>query len=734
MNTEVTSYCENQTLVDAIMENLGHGVVACDSDGNLTFFNKTLREWHGCDVRTIPSEQWAEKFDLYETDGMTHLPTERIPLMRAFSGEIVKDAMFYLVVKGQRPRLINSDAAPLISPEGRKIGAYAIMDDITDRLKKEREIVQAMAMLDATEDGIFICDAETLQFEYVNRGAVKQVGYSRDELLAMTPLEIKPEFDEEAYRAILDQVKKRSGRMLRFETVHRHKDGSNVPVELNFQVIAPLGERERAVVTARDVSERMKAEAMKVAKDAADEANRAKSAFLANMSHEIRTPMNAILGYTQLMKNESGLPDIARDYLDVIDRSSEHLLSLINDILDMSKVEAGMVELSLEAFDIVKLLEDIAMMFRVSTESRGLNLELELLEGLPQVIESDQSKIRQVLINLVGNAVKYTARGGVVLRACGEVYEDGAAAVVVDVEDSGEGIEEVDRESIFAAFEQTREGRRQGEGTGLGLAISRKFAEALGGSLVLQRSSGRGSVFRFSFPVTLSAEMNIPENPKPARKILRLAESETDRRILIADDRDTNRDLLLRLLQRVGYRTRTVPNGLEAVRVAREWRPNLILMDMRMPELNGLAATRQIRACPEVSEVPIVIVSASAMEENRAEALEAGANGFIRKPFREDEILEESARLIGASYLYEAEEAPASTPSDLAETKQALADILRLDQIEYCRETLEMGDVDELIRFIRAECGAAYPAWVERVSGLADRLELESLAIVFGQD
>ncbi len=720
-------------LLSTLMENLSDGVVSCDAEGKLTFSNRAIREWHGTDIPSIPPEQWSEHFEMYEGDGVTPLKFERIPLLRALKGEQVQNAEITLVSKGKAPRYLSCNADSIYDDDGKKIGAVVIMHDFTNRIQSEREMRQALDMLDATEDALLICDPLTLQFEYVNLGAIKQLGYTREELLRMTPLDIKPDYDEESYRAMLKTTQDHPELTHRFSTVHRHKDGHHIPVELHLQMITPPGGSAHVVAMVRDMTESQEAERMVIAKEAAEAANRAKSTFLANMSHEIRTPMNAILGYTQLLKNEPNLSPVAKNHLEVITRSSDHLLALIDDILDMSKVEAGMSRLTLQPFDFKRLLEDMGSMFRVRVQEKQLTFELDILDDVPSYITSDENRIRQVLINLLGNAVKFTQEGGVVLRVSTHTTE-GVPIISIEVEDSGEGISEADWEMIFEPFEQSSTGRSHAGGSGLGLPISKRFAEIMGGSLVLLKTDEHGSTFRFTFPAQPCREEDIPHLVVAEKAILRLQDKDMGRRILVVDDRDTNRDLLSKMLERVGYEVRTVVNGQEAIDMTLEWRPDLVLMDMQMPVIDGKEATRQIRENDSaISRTPILIVSASVLEENRREALSSGANGFIRKPFRENEILEEVAQWIKVSYVYDEshEDTVVEAPSEL---RSSLREVLSESQWNACRENLELGDIDAVSECIQSACGSAYPELAQAALRLTDHLNMDALNTIFGDE
>ncbi|HBE19655.1 MAG TPA: histidine kinase [Cyanobacteria bacterium UBA11149] len=401
-----------------------------------------------------------------------------------------------------------------------------------------------------------------------------------------------------------------------------------------------------------------------IAKEKAEVANQAKSTFLANMSHELRSPLNAILGFAQLMTRSQTLPAEDRENVRIIIRSGEHLLTLINNVLDLSKIEAGRTTLNPKNFDLYRMLDDISDMFQLKAEDKYLQLIFDRDSHLPQYIRTDEVKLRQVLINLLNNALKFTQVGGVSVRVgIGEAItrsliplpiskNDKITTITFEIEDTGFGIAHEELDRLFEAFVQTQTGKDAQEGTGLGLAISRKFVQLMGGDMSVNSTLGSGTNFKFNIQAIIGDNSQI-KSPKNYRRVIALEPNQPQYKILIVDDKPLNRQLLIKLLNPLGFELQEASNGKEAIEIFQTYSPHLIWMDMRMPVIDGYEATKHIKSTIKGQATAIIALTASALEEERAVILSAGCDDFIRKPFREEDIFNAMHKHIGVRYVYE---------------------------------------------------------------------------------
>ncbi len=451
--------------------------------------------------------------------------------------------------------------------------------------------------------------------------------------------------------------------------------------------------RERTAEIAEKVEQLAASEKLALEeKQNAVEANRAKSIFLANMSHELRTPLNAILGFIQLMERSAGRSSDDRESLAIISRSSENLLALILDLLTASKIEAGGVQLSENAFDFHRLLRGLHEMFGLDAQARGLTFVFDpTQENIPRYVWGDENKLRQILVKLLGNAFRFTQRGEVSLRVD---WRDSRA--FFEVRDTGRGIRAEDLRRVFAPFVQGQSEERFHEGAGLGLTIARTYAQAMDGQMTIESEVGRGTIVRFDVRMPLTSTV---ESDQESRRVTGLAPGTTAPKILVVDDTWENRALLARILSSVGCEVREARNGEEGVAAWEEWRPDLIWMDTRMPVLDGPAATREIRRKEGAERrVRIIATTTSEFDQERDDVLAAGCDDYLAKPCSEGAILEKIARHLGVRFTYED-----TVADDDSFAPEPTVEVARLaavpnDVLDRLRQAVTEGDVEEASR------------------------------------
>ena len=545
--------------------------------------------------------------------------------------------------------------------------------DVTDRRLFELEISRLAQAVEQSPTGTVITDADG-NLLYTNQAYTRITGYSFADAYAKRSNELlSSELSIEQFQEILNHMS--FGRSWGGVVQNKHKNGEIYWEQASASPIYDQrGKISSYLFLRTDITDRMHNEEelrrykdhleeevqqrtadLILARNSAEAANQAKSVFLANMSHELRTPLNAILGFSSLMRKSPSISEKEHQNLDIINRSGEHLLTLINDVLDMAKIESGRVQLEQAAFDLGGMVRDVTEMMQVRSQAKGLTLRVDQSSHFPRYIKGDEARLRQILINLLGNAIKFTNQGGVTLRLGTKMNT--RSHLLIEVEDTGVGIPITEQKRIFEPFVQLGE---QGinKGTGLGLAITRQFVELMGGTIFIHnkceadKTDIKGSVFHIELPLEEVSDRDVEARTETAPgDVIGIAPGQPNYRVLIVEDQFENQLLLKKLMEIVGIQTRVAGNGAEGVELFKSWLPHLIWMDHQMPVMDGVEAMKKIRDLPGGKAVKIVAVTASAFSEQRSELMNAGMDDFVRKPYRSNEIYDCITKNLGLQFL-----------------------------------------------------------------------------------
>lgn len=630
----------------------------------------------------------------------------------------------------------------------REIG-WRLADALTSLLS-QRDVQESEAkyrrIVDTSSEGIWMLgpDARTT---FVNARMAEMLGRTIEEMKGSRLIDFM--FAEDTLEYYQKIENRRKGMAETYERRFRHKDGRTIWTIVSatpildashnflgsFAMFTDITERrlaEEELLRYKDQLEetvQQRTSELMVARDAAEAASKAKSIFLANMSHELRTPLNAVLGFSSMMRCEPDITESQRENLDIINRSGEHLLTLINDVLEIAKIEAGRVSLDTAAFDLGAMVRDVTDMMRHRAEEKGLRLEMDQSSEFPRYIKGDEPHLRQVLVNLVGNAIKFTQHGSVTIRL--NVKQNAQQHLIMEVEDTGPGIAPEDQKRLFKPFVQLGEAGVQ-KGTGLGLAISRQFVELMGGIITVKSTVGKGSIFRIELVTKIANEKDIGALQKTLRvgDVVGTAPGTPKYRILIAEDQPENQLLLSQLMTRIGLDVKLAENGETCINLFQQWQPHLIWMDRQMPVMDGMEAMKRIRQLPGGHEVKIVAVTASVFKEQQVELLSSGMDAIVSKPYRFHEIYNCMAKQLSIKYLYHSntpiEEA---SPTPLTpETLDVLSDAMR-NELRNALECLDSDRLGTIIRNISKEHSELarslarlaenfdYPAMLDALSG-----------------
>jgi signal transduction histidine kinase/DNA-binding NarL/FixJ family response regulator len=499
--------------------------------------------------------------------------------------------------------------------------------------------------------------------------------------------------------------------------------------ERNEAVRALAVERDQLDITVHErTADLLRAnESLAQARQTAEAASRAKSEFLSTMSHELRTPLNAVLGYAQLLMRDKGLSERHIADVSIIQRSGEHLLTLINDLLDLAKIEAGKFEILSGPVNLPMCLRAVADIIRVKAAEKDLLFTLDAAPDLPRAVQVDEKRLRQVLLNLLSNAVKFTRRGEVRLVVRRLTANEGAAEAKIgfEVHDTGVGMRPEQLNGLFKPFGQVGDAQSRSAGTGLGLAISRELVRLMGGDIAVVSEPDQGS--RFSFELSLPASEVEPEDPARVKNITGYLGPR--RRVLIVDDLATNRDLLVRLLQPLGFELDEASGGEEAQKRAAAFRPDLVLMDLLMPGMDGIEATRRMLATPALADSRVVIVSANASAQDRAASQAAGACGFVPKPIEHDQLLGELALHMNLCWI---EELTVAGKTDANSAPLTMPPAHELADLYEAALSGRMRDVRQHAARL-AELDGRYRAFAEKLQQMASAFQSKAIVDLLQQ-
>ncbi len=607
----------------------------------------------------------------------------------------------------------------------------------------EKNEKQLQAVLDNTTSVIYVKDIEG-RYLLGNQQLSAVTGLLLEQILGKTDSELFAPGSYEIYQAN-DRKVIAQKTVLEFEEILPQPDGEN---HTYISIKAPLcddrGEPYAVCGISTDITKQtsiqdklnqINAELVR-AKETAEAANHAKSEFLARMTHELRTPLNAILGFTQILTRNPKLENKQKQYLDTILRSGKHLLELINDILDISKIEAGMAEVNVNSFDLYRLLDGIEAMLHLKARAKRLQLKFELNPELPQYVQTDESKLRQVLINLLGNAIKFTNSGSVVLRV--GVFEEvnienstpSTLLLNFQIEDTGTGIAPKELDRIFDAFVQSKPTYQAEDGTGLGLAICKRFVSLMGGDIEIESTLEKGTKVQFHILVNLD-EKPLDITPSLSKgRVIGLKPNQTNNRILVVEDNWDNRQLLLQILTPLGFEIIEATNGQEAIEMWEKEQPNLILMDMRMPVMDGYQATKIIKQKnienQNQTNTAIIALTATAFNEDRQFMLELGCNDFIRKPFQEEILLDTIAKYLDIEYIYESDD----SSKDESNLEQLTTQALKVMPQQWC-ESLHTAAVhcnqDSVLQLLE-EIPENHQTLKQQLEELADNYQFDKIS------
>ncbi len=738
-----------QTLLNRIMLTSPVGIAVVNREGQITFANPQAENILGLSKEVLTQLSYnAPEWHTTAIDGGP-FPDEAQPFNRVMAArQAVFDVQHAITWTDGRRVLLSINGAPIFDAQGEIEAVVFSIEDITERKHAEET-------LQRSEHGL----AEAQRIAHLGSwelDLLNNVLTWSDEIFHI--FEIDKEEFAASYEAFLDAIHPDDREMVNhayteslsskkpYNIEHRllMKDGRIKYVHEQCESFFDAADKPlRSVGTVQDITEQKLREdelrryrdhleeevqqrttELMLARDAAEAANKAKSTFLANMSHELRTPLNAILGFSQLMHKDGSLSARQRENLEIINNSGDHLLRLINDVLEIAKIEAGKQQLEVTTFDLYEMVRAVSDMMRLKAQQKGLQLVLDQSSAFPRFIKADEARLRQILVNLVSNSVKFTEQGGVTIRLRNE--HNARHHLLIEVEDTGPGISRIDQQRLFHPFEQLSTGPASQGGTGLGLAIVRQFVQLMEGEIAVESEPGKGSLFRVKLPINEADKAQMIHLCGERRGVLAgLAPGQPSRRILIAEDQHENQLLLSKLMTDLGLEVKVAHNGEECIQIFQHWKPDLIWMDQRMPVMDGGEATRRIRELPGGDQVKIVAVTASALKEQETTLRASGMDGYVSKPYRLDEIYHSLEKQLGLTWAY------AETDSE-REATLVVPPSEQLFELYQLADTGQIFEIQEIASRLQADNEAFIP-FAQKLQKLAKRFDIEGISAFIKQ-
>ncbi len=747
---------ESEEKYRILFHNFPLGISVTDAFGSVLETNAMAEQ-----LLSIPPEepengqQCREEWTALRSDG-TVMPRDEYPCVRALrENQVIKDVEIVASKPDGEFTWLSATAAPIPLESYGAIIAYC---DISERKATERQLLTTQFAFDHNADPIYWVDSGA-QITYVNDAACRRLGYSRQELLGLKVRDVDPDWpDGRGFDEKWQLVKQR--RHFIAESRHCTKDGEVFPVELRLNYVE-FGGQELQCVFARDITERRRAEnklarhyrilaeqvkkrtdELNAARKEAEAANYAKTRFLANMSHELRTPLNAVLGYAQLLLRQPDVTGMNRDFVNMICSSGEDLLTLLTELLDLSRIEAQKQELEIGELSLSGLLSDVLGIARVNARERLLELRYECASTLPGFVRGDEKRLKQALLNLLSNAIKFTPRGIVTLRITvvdddtGESSRPSVQNIRFEVEDTGIGIPQEDLEDIFNPFTQKHPEGRPAEGVGLGLTITRNLIELMGGTLSVRSKVGAGSVF------TIDLSLNVVEEPvldSVPTDLPILGYKGPRRRLLLVDDHPVNLSLLVSMLAPLDFHLVAAKSGNEALRLAEAEPPDLMILDLILPDLDGYRVLQQLRASEKNRHIKVLGISAAVAERSRISRFTAACDAFLEKPIQMNELLASLGDLLSLEWKHEnrletapADHGDASTAGDIV---RDLPKIPPEGAIEELSALLEDGDYAAIGHYLDRLMGvnSDYQPFTDRLHRLSKRFSEKEIQAVLAE-